>query len=92
MTLDRLDCSTGWRNLLFIDNLFYDTKYCFPWGWYLSTDMQLFAISLLPLLIYAKVSSKFSKDLIILLLIITQIIGTVMSFEKEYMLPAFAFT
>jgi peptidoglycan/LPS O-acetylase OafA/YrhL len=33
------DCSTWWRNLLFIDNLFHDMKFCLPWGWYLSNDI-----------------------------------------------------
>lgn len=33
------ECKTGWRNILFIDNLFDDSYYCFGWGWYLSNDI-----------------------------------------------------
>ncbi|CAD8083139.1 unnamed protein product [Paramecium primaurelia] len=92
MALDRFECATGWRNLIFIDNLFYDTQYCFPWGWYLSTDMQLFISSLIPMFLYAKLNSRISKAVIISLLVITQTIGTVMSLVNEYLLPPFALT
>ncbi|CAK83761.1 unnamed protein product (macronuclear) [Paramecium tetraurelia] len=92
MALDRFECATGWRNLIFIDNLFYDTQYCFPWGWYLSTDMQLFTSCLIPVFLYAKLNSRAAKIVIISLLVITQTIGTVMSFVNEYLLPPFALT
>ncbi|CAD8113245.1 unnamed protein product [Paramecium sonneborni] len=92
MALDRFECSTGWRNLIFIDNLFYDNQYCFPWGWYLSTDMQLFLSCLIPLFLYAKLNSKIAKILIISFLVITQTIGTIMSLVNEYLLPPFALT
>ncbi len=27
-------CEHMWRNLLFIDNLYDDSEFCFGWGWY----------------------------------------------------------
>lgn len=50
------NCSTWWKNALFIDNLLggiTSGNNCIPWGWYLSNDMQLFIVSLIPLYIYA---------------------------------------
>ncbi|KAL1506261.1 hypothetical protein ABEB36_005655 [Hypothenemus hampei] len=33
-----------WRNLLYINNLFPRSEMCLSWSWYLSVDMQFFAI------------------------------------------------
>lgn len=43
-------CKDMWRNVFFVDD-FYDSK-CFGWGWYLSTDFQLFLYSLIMIFIY----------------------------------------
>ena len=44
-------CENMWENIIFIDN-FYEKK-CFGWGWYLSSDFQLFLYSLLMIFLYA---------------------------------------
>ncbi|CAD8211140.1 unnamed protein product [Paramecium pentaurelia] len=66
-------CSTQWwKNLLFIDNMFsHDASglnYCFGWGWYLSNDFQIFLITPILLIIYAK-NKKIGLAIIISLLI-----------------------
>ncbi|CAD8115428.1 unnamed protein product [Paramecium sonneborni] len=61
-----------WKNLLFIDNMFSHENnglnYCFGWGWYLSNDFQIFLITPILLIIYAK-NKKIGLALIVLLLI-----------------------
>lgn len=46
-------CSTMWRNILFIDNLFVQIS-CMPWAWYLSNDVQLFVLCIGLLFIYTR--------------------------------------
>nr|XP_042899728.1 nose resistant to fluoxetine protein 6-like [Parasteatoda tepidariorum] len=36
----------GWRNLFYLNNIFYSSKTCLGWTWYLSTDTQIFIVSL----------------------------------------------
>ncbi|XP_071034404.1 nose resistant to fluoxetine protein 6-like isoform X2 [Parasteatoda tepidariorum] len=36
----------GWRNLFYLNNIFYSSKTCLGWTWYLSTDTQVFIVSL----------------------------------------------
>ncbi|CAD8208487.1 unnamed protein product [Paramecium octaurelia] len=66
-------CNTQWwKNLLFIDNMFsHDASglnYCFGWGWYLSNDFQIFLITPILLIIYAK-NRKIGLTIIISMLI-----------------------
>ncbi|XP_071034409.1 nose resistant to fluoxetine protein 6-like [Parasteatoda tepidariorum] len=36
----------GWRNLFYLNNIFYSSKTCLGWTWYLSADTQVFIASL----------------------------------------------
>lgn len=42
-----------WKNILFIDNM-WETFSCLPWAWYLSNDIQLFAVCLIMIGLYTK--------------------------------------
>jgi hypothetical protein len=77
--------------MLFIDNLFADDLYCMGWSWYLSNDMQLFLVCLIPIYLYARISPKVGKISIIALLLATQIIGTIITFHNVFLIPFWAF-
>jgi peptidoglycan/LPS O-acetylase OafA/YrhL len=66
--LDALkNCDKIWRVFLFVGNFFGDL--CYGNGWYLCVDMQLYAFSMLILLVY-KYKPMVSKILIWILIII----------------------
>uniref|UniRef100_A0A1B0CEN1 Acyltransferase 3 domain-containing protein n=1 Tax=Lutzomyia longipalpis TaxID=7200 RepID=A0A1B0CEN1_LUTLO len=43
-----------WRNVLFINNFFPFSELCLTWSWYLSVDLQCFAITTLCLIIWSR--------------------------------------
>lgn len=47
-----------WKNLLYIDNFYKDDNRCFPWGWYLSNDLQMFLVAPFLIYLYAKNQKK----------------------------------
>jgi peptidoglycan/LPS O-acetylase OafA/YrhL len=61
------NCEKIWRVFLFVNNFFGEL--CFGNGWYLYVDMQLYAFSMLILLLY-KYNSTASKILIWILIMI----------------------
>lgn len=79
-----------WRQLLFIDNLFHVEQNCLSWGWYLTTDFQIFLLCLIPVFVYAKGRDKLAFYTIFGLLILCLIIGAIISFHNEYLLPMYA--
>ncbi|CAD8048697.1 unnamed protein product [Paramecium primaurelia] len=82
-------CSEGaWRNLLFIDNFFHDWQICFGWGWYLTSDIQLFIICLIPMTLYALGYKRVTKYLIIGMIISSVIYGIVLCFIYDFLIPA----
>lgn len=76
--------------MLFIDNLFNDSYYCFGWGWYLSNDFQMFVVSLIPLYVYIMINKLYGKTLVVFLLVISQLIGTLVTFHYGFLLPGFS--
>lgn len=57
-------CRDMWKNVIFIDD-FYDNK-CFGWGWYLSTDFQIFMFSLIMVFFY--VQNRYLGNLFLILI------------------------
>lgn len=45
--------NNGWKELLFVSNYQKIEEICYPVGWYLSADLQLYALSYLPLIALA---------------------------------------
>ncbi|CAK82315.1 unnamed protein product (macronuclear) [Paramecium tetraurelia] len=83
------DCAAGaFRNLLFIDNFFHDWDLCFGWGWYLTSDIQLFIICLIPMTCYALGYKRISKYLITGMIISSVIYGIVLCFQYDFLIPA----
>ena len=77
-------CSTWWRNTLLIDNYWPVTeKYCFPWGWYLSCDWQMFLISIPPLVIYKYKQIFLAKSVIVFMILFNIGYSTVFNIVKE---------
>ncbi|CAD8107262.1 unnamed protein product [Paramecium primaurelia] len=81
-------CNTQWwKNLLFIDNMFSHANnglsYCFGWGWYLSNDFQIFLITPILLIIYAR-NKKIGLTIIISLLIGSVFSAYYIAFSHDY--------
>ncbi|XP_070524251.1 nose resistant to fluoxetine protein 6 [Cardiocondyla obscurior] len=72
-----------WRNLLYIHNLFEIPSMCMSWSWYLSCDMQFFAIGL-ALLILSTVYFYTAVALLGALLIGSITISGYISYIYEY--------
>lgn len=62
-----------WTNLLFINNYYVVTETCFPHGWYLAVDMQLYIgalIILLPLFRWRKVGIGIAVTLTVAFMVL----------------------
>lgn len=75
-------CNFMWRNILFIDNM-WDKFSCLPWAWYLSNDIQLFAMCLILIALY----TRFPRTTVILMvaMIISSVLSNyIISYRKGY--------
>ncbi|KAK4881268.1 hypothetical protein RN001_004587 [Aquatica leii] len=53
--IDHISCSQyWWRNALYINNFYPLTEFCMLWSWYMSNDMQFFALGAILLIIAAR--------------------------------------
>ena len=82
------NCSDNWwRAVLLIDNLFDDYKNCVGWGWYLSNDIQLFIVCLIPMFVYSAISKILGKMIVVLLLVASVISSIYVSYKYNLLIP-----
>lgn len=79
-------CHGMWKNILFIDNMWQEFS-CLPWAWYLSNDIQLFAVCLVMIALY----TKFPRSALItmgLMIIGSIVYNFVESYKEKYIVVA----
>ena len=82
------NCSDNWwRAVLLIDNLFDNYKNCVGWGWYLSNDIQLFIVCLIPMFVYSAISKILGKMIVVLLLVASVISSIYVSYKYNLLIP-----
>jgi hypothetical protein len=54
------------------------------WAWYLSNDMMLFLVSLVPIYVYAKINQLVGKTMVFGLIATFQAIGMRITFQNEF--------
>ncbi|XP_069119737.1 nose resistant to fluoxetine protein 6-like [Argopecten irradians] len=76
-----------WTNLLYINNLFSMDKFCMPWSWYLSNDMQFFVIS--PLLLVPLYRKKFAGLVVCVVALFASLLTTgILSTHNEWVVDS----
>lgn len=76
-------CSTMWREIMFISNLIENgERACLGWGWYLQVDFQLFVMGVLMLFLYSARKHLFVITTA-LLSVLSLIFNYVYTFEEE---------
>ncbi|XP_055708225.1 nose resistant to fluoxetine protein 6-like isoform X2 [Phlebotomus papatasi] len=76
-----------WRNVLFINNFFPFSEICLTWSWYLSVDLQCFAITTLCLVIWSRSQRLATAIFIVIFLTATffnSYLGYVLNFDFMY--------
>eukprot|EP01016_Furgasonia_blochmanni_P021925 TRINITY_DN24030_c0_g2_i1.p1 TRINITY_DN24030_c0_g2~~TRINITY_DN24030_c0_g2_i1.p1 ORF type:complete len:213 (+),score=82.32 TRINITY_DN24030_c0_g2_i1:40-639(+) len=74
-----------WPALLFVDNFHssFNTQYCLPWGWYLSTELQMFLLA--PIVVYIfKKNQTAGKAISWLLVVFATGLGFIISMEHNF--------
>ncbi|KAF5270965.1 hypothetical protein FQA39_LY08268 [Lamprigera yunnana] len=85
--IDHVTCPQyWWRNALYINNLFPVTEFCMLWSWYMSNDMQFFALSVVLLIIAVRNDKcfKWVVGVVVVFLLSSWIVVFLMAMEYKY--------
>ncbi|GAB0098619.1 nose resistant to fluoxetine protein 6-like [Sergentomyia squamirostris] len=76
-----------WRNVLFINNFFPFSELCLTWSWYLSVDLQCFAITTVCLIIWShsqRLATAIFIGIFLAATLFNSYLGYILNFDFTY--------